>query len=480
MTRILVVDDKEMMRDSVAATLARRSYAVTTANDGPSAVRKFQQKPFDAIVTDLQMPGMTGIELIDAVRAVDDQIPIIVMTAYGTIETAVDAMRRGAFDYITKPFSGDVLDVTVERALEHGSLRRENEVLRTAATTTQSSILSANQAMIGAGPSMSRLRDHIQRVADSHGTVLVHGESGAGKEIAARTIHGQSPRRERPLLALNCAALSTSLLESELFGHEKGAFTGADRLRKGRFELAEGGTLLLDEISEVSSEVQAKLLRVLQEKCFERVGSSVSRDVDVRVIATTNRDLPAEVRAGRFRQDLYYRLNVLPLRIPALREHPEDIPDLVQFFMNVVAEREGKAVKIVEDEAIDLLRSYSWPGNVRELQNICERAAVLTTGDVVRAGLIRPWLDPSIAVGATMSASARPQQNVEIKPDEVSRLACDGHRTLEDVERDVIIATLRKHRGHRQQTAAALGIGVRTLGLKIKRWKEEERVPQAL
>ncbi|MCA9296628.1 MAG: sigma-54-dependent Fis family transcriptional regulator, partial [Phycisphaerales bacterium] len=262
---------------------------------------------------------------------------------------------------------------------------------------------------------------------------------------------------------------------------EKGAFTGADRMRKGRFELAEGGSLLLDEISEISSEVQAKLLRVLQEKSFERVGSSTSRDVDVRVVATTNRDLPAEVRAGRFRQDLYFRLNVLPIRIPSLREHPEDVPELVQYFLEQVSKREGRAMKSIEDEAMDLLRAYSWPGNVRELQNICERAAVLTGGDSIRASLIRPWLDPSVSVGATMSASAMPRQNIEMKPlDGAPAIVCDGERTLDDIEREVIVATLRRHDGHRQRSAAALGIGVRTLGLKLKKWKEQQIISSSL
>jgi DNA-binding NtrC family response regulator len=321
--------------------------------------------------------------------------------------------------------------------------------------------------------------------------VFISGESGAGKEVAARRIHETSPRAAEPFLAINCAALSTSLLESELFGHEKGAFTGADRLRKGRFELADGGTLLLDEISEIAPPIQAKLLRVLQEQSFERVGSSRSLSVDVRVIATTNRDLTVEVAAGRFRQDLFYRLNVLPLRMPPLREHVEDIPELVEHFLATVATREGRAAKQVEPAALELLRGYPWPGNVRELQNICERAAVLAPDETISAELIRPWLTVPAAVAPPVAAGSEAvvttnghangiSTNGAEAAAEASNIVCDGDTTLDDVEREVIIATLQHNRGHRQKSARALGIGVRTLGLKLKKWKEQQLVEQAL
>ncbi|MCA9291803.1 MAG: sigma-54-dependent Fis family transcriptional regulator, partial [Phycisphaerales bacterium] len=310
MNRILIVDDKEMMRDSVATTLARKGYTVVTAAGGRAALEKLEKRPPDVVITDLQMPEMNGIELLAEVARIDDQVPVIFMTAFGTVETAVEAMKQGAFDYITKPFSGDELLIAVERACEHGRLTRENQILKAAATPTGVRPLSARHQMIGGSMVMQHLKRRLTRIADSHGAVLITGESGSGKEVAARWIHEQSPRKDKPFLAINCAALSTNLLESELFGHEKGAFTGADRMRKGRFELADGGTLLLDEISEIAPEIQAKLLRVLQEKSFERVGSGTAREVDVRVIATTNRDLPREVASGTFRQDLYYRLNV--------------------------------------------------------------------------------------------------------------------------------------------------------------------------
>jgi two-component system, NtrC family, response regulator HydG len=346
---------------------------------------------------------------------------------------------------------------------------------------------------------MTQLRQRLGMIADSHGTVLISGESGAGKEVAARWIHEHSPRRDQPFLAINCAALSTSLLESELFGHEKGAFTGADKLRKGRFELADGGTLLLDEISEIAPAIQAKLLRVLQERSFERVGSSVGKSVDVRVIATTNRNLPVEVASGSFRQDLYFRLNVLPLHMPSLREHAEDIPALCGHFLLRVAEREGRPVKRLDAQAGVLLMRYAWPGNVRELQNICERAAVLTAGEVIAAGLLEPWLMHQlmpVPPAAAYTTTARSASTVEPRPDPMTadfavplptaaqatgpEVVCDGQLTLEEIERRTILATLHHHQGHRQRSAMALGIGVRTLGLKLKKWKEQKLVEATL
>ncbi len=476
MSRILIVDDKEMMRDSVATMLSRKGHSVIVAASAPAALEKIAQRPFDALITDLQMPDMDGLSLLEQVKRHDEQLPVVFMTAYGTVETAVAAMKQGAFDYLTKPFSGDELLVAVERALEHGRLVRENQILRAAAETR---CPPNSHEMIGAGPVMRQLKNRLTKIADSHGTVLISGESGSGKEVAARWIHAHSPRADMPFLAINCAALSTSLLESELFGHEKGAFTGADKLRKGRFELADRGTLLLDEISEIAPGIQAKLLRVLQERSFERVGCSQSREVDVRVIATTNRDLPAEVSRGAFRQDLYYRLNVLPVAMPPLREIIEELEELAGHFLRQVAAREGKPLKTFEPEAIDLMRRYGWPGNVRELQNVCERAAVLTPDQVIRASLVEPWL------AACGGPAGRPTAMIEASPISLGSpscpaVVCNGHLTLEDLEREAIVATLRNNHGHRQRSAAALGIGVRTLGLKLKKWKELHLVAETL
>ena len=484
MSRILVVDDKEMMRDSVATILGRRGHTVTTASGGEAAIEKITAKRPDAVVTDLQMPGMSGLQLLSAIRGIDEGLPVVFMTAYGSVETAVEAMREGAFDYVTKPFGGDELGIAVERAIEHGRLRRENEVLRAAAGAPVAS--AAGHRLVGDGPTMTETRERIERIGDSHGTVLITGESGTGKEVAARCLHEASPRRDGPFLAINCAALSASLLESELFGHEKGAFTGADKLRKGRFELADGGTLLLDEISEIAPELQAKLLRVLQEQTFERVGSSQTLSVDVRVIATTNRDLATEVDAGRFRGDLFFRLNVLPIEMPALRDRPEDLEGLANHFLAAVGNREGRPQKVLASDAVAAFAGYAWPGNVRELQNICERAAVLSSGEEISGALVRPWLENSaeevvattggVQLGLASSIS-EPAGAVGLASTTVQDwIACDGELTLADIERETIVATLRRNSGHRQRSAQALGIGVRTLGLKLKKWKEDQVV----
>ena len=516
MGKILVVDDKELMRDSVAAILSRKGHTVITAADGSAALARIADKRPECVVTDLQMPGMNGLELLESIRKIDAELPVVFMTAFGSVETAVDAMRKGAFDYVTKPFSGDELAISTERALEHARLLRENQVLR--ANAAPQTRRAQSHRMIGSGAAMEELRGKLMPIASSHGTVLVTGESGTGKEVAARFIHEHSPRAGGPFLAINCAALSAALLESELFGHEKGAFTGADRLRKGRFELADGGTLLLDEISEIPPELQAKLLRVLQEKSFERVGSSIAQKADVRIIATTNRDLAREVDAGRFRGDLYFRLNVLPIRMPALRDRAGDIAELSEHFLGTVADREGGKRKKLGKDALALFEEYAWPGHVRELQNLCERAAVLTAGDVIAPELVSPWLvandapaaAPSGGVGIRLARAAA-MANAEVPVIEtfsaaaaaalgaaptnghangaghgsgdgtgLPSLVCDGALTLDEIERRSIVATLEKNRGHRQKSAKALGIGVRTLGLKLKKWKEESLVPAEL
>lgn len=507
MNTVLVVDDKELLRDSVGATLQRAGYSVVTASSGAQALETIARRRPECVVTDLKMPGMTGLELLEQARQIDDCLAVVVMTAYGAVDTAVQAIKMGAFDYITKPFEGDELIVSVKRAIEHAKLARENAVLRSAAMDAgvrgPAGVGEGPRGLdrlVGDSPGMRRVKQQVLAVAESHGTVLICGESGTGKEVVARAVHELSPRAGEAMLAVNCAALSEGLLESELFGHERGAFTGAERMRKGRFELADRGTLLLDEISEISPRVQAKLLRVLQERAFERVGSSMTMGVDVRVVATSNRDLPRAVSKGDFRQDLFFRLNVLPIHLPPLRDRLEDVPALVERFVAGVSGREGRPRTQFAPEAIELLQGYSWPGNVRELQNIVERAVVLCRGERVERSMLEPWLMGMDGLGAFTVAGAAhvaltPVQAlvnaapaatsasvvVEPKPEAAAQgtIALDG-RLLEDIERDAIVTTLGKFNGHRQRTAQALGIGVRTLGLKLKKWKQLQLVDAGL
>lgn len=560
MNTVLVVDDKEMLRDSVGATLQRAGFGIVTADGGQAALEIIARRRPDCVVTDLKMPGMTGMELLEQVRQIDDALPVVVMTAYGAVDTAVQAVKLGAFDYITKPFEGDELIVAVKRAIEHTRLLRENAVLKTAVDPERahvSSFTTESQGggwggasgaggqrgldrIVGDSPAIRRVKQQVMAVAESAGTVLICGESGVGKEVIARAIHDLSPRQSEPFLAVNCAALSESLLESELFGHERGSFTGAEKLRKGRFELADRGSLVLDEISEISPRVQAKLLRVLQERAFERVGSSVTIGVDVRVVATSNRDLPRAVARGDFRQDLFFRLNVLPIHLPPLRDRLDDIPVLVEHFVKLTSTREGKSPKRFTPEALALLQSYTWPGNVRELQNIVERAVVLSRGETVERSLLEPWVlsAPSSTDHVHMNNAASPTSHAQPQghahgiasrmmvaspsngnthhvngtgnghganhahaPSSVveskftpahaaqsgsSHLSSDADaisisgRQLEDIERDCIVRTLTKYNGHRQRTAVALGIGVRTLGLKLKKWKQLQLVDAGL
>lgn len=499
-TKVLVVDDKQMMRDSVSSTLQRAGYLVIAASDGAAALTQIAKHHPAAVITDLKMPEMDGLELLAKIRQLDDQLPVVLMTAYGSVNDAVQAMKNGAFDFIQKPFEGDQLVMTIRRAVDHQRLVQENEALK---SNTEPEIQSPT--LVGRSTLMRVLAQQIQQIARSgHATVLINGESGTGKEVVARTIHAHSPRRDRVMLCVNCAALSSSLLESELFGHEKGAFTGADQLRKGRFELADGGTILLDEISEISPVLQAKLLRVLQERSFERVGSSVTMEVDVRVIATTNRDLRQCVADGTFRQDLYYRLNVLPIAIPALRQRTEDIPLLADHFLARVALREGREPSVFDAGAIEQLKQYPWPGNVRELENICERASVLARGSVITEETIAPWLTMLQDYSPAPTHSQRPQPAMVAsshfgspplssgasyavsQPASLSSYSSAGvatmspPRPLEETEREQILVALQQFQGNRVRTAKALGIGVRTLGLKLKKWKELKLVAETV
>jgi two-component system, NtrC family, response regulator HydG len=453
MATVLVVDDKDMMRDSLSLALARGGHKAVTTGDPAEAPALVRQHRPACVITDLKMPKMDGIELLQKIRAEQPDVPVVLMTAFATISTAVQAMRMGAFDYVQKPFESDEILMVVERAVEHTKLVTENQAFRANAEATPPKVL------IGESEPMKAVRERIRQVAaSSSATVLISGDSGTGKENVAQVIHSQSARSARPMVCLNCAALPANLLESELFGHEKGAFTGADKLRKGRFELADESTLLLDEISEIDLGIQAKLLRVLQERAFERVGGSVTQQVDVRVIATTNRNLQEWVRQGKFREDLYYRLNVVPIPLPPLRERLEDVPLLAAHFLSRIAARDGRPVRSFEPRGMEILQKYHWPGNVRELENICERSVVLETGEMIRATTIAPWLS-TIGIADEIVVSG----------------GTNGHSAgvLEEMERRMILKVLNKHNGHRLRTAKELGIGLRTLGMKLKKFKDE-------
>ena len=453
--RILVVDDHQPARDSIADVLRAAGHQVHGCSSGRQALNWLEQQEVEVILTDLQMPGMSGLELIRALQQAKTDAHLVMITAHGTVAAAVEAMRLGAFDFIEKPFDAGELEQIVQRALTGDcAVRRVAREPRA----------SSGDELIGSSTAMRMLKNQIDRLAPIDETVLIVGESGTGKELVARALHRQSPRAAQPLVGLNCPALSPSLMESELFGHEKGAFTGAESRRVGRFELAQHGTILLDEITEIELALQAKLLRVLQERTYERVGASGSVNADVRVLATTNRDLAHEVAEGRFRQDLYYRLAVVPLEVPPLRRRKEDVAELVEHFLVQAAGRLQRDPVVVGDDAMALLHDYHWPGNVRELENLMKRVTVLHDRALLRADDLRPWLM------GTPSPEPRP--------------ACVAAGvSLQEMERQLIEATLERFGGHREKTAQALGIGVRTLANKLRaygyppRAHFQERIP---
>jgi len=445
--RVLVVDDHRQSRESIADVLRRAGHQVACSSCAAEALQVIERESFDCIVTDLKMPGMNGVEFIVQLEHRHYGAQIVMVTAHASVTTAVEAMRHGAFDYIEKPFDIDQLEQLVARAI------RQRRLLRGPAIDDANGEPGEPTIMVGSSQPMLVLRQKIAQVAPTTETVLIIGESGTGKELVAKSVHAASARRNGPLVSLNCPALSAHLMESELFGHERGAFTGADAPRTGRFETADGGSILLDEVTEIDLTLQAKLLRVLQEKTFERVGSSQTRKVNVRVLATTNRELHAEVAAGRFRQDLYYRLAVVPLHVPPLRERREDVPELIEYFLQRCADRLGRAPCELASGAMDLLLHYSWPGNVRELENVITRVSVLGDGKTVTADELRRWL---------LAGNERPGDSVATD--------LPVGMSLEEMERKLIEATLEQYGGHRAKTAKALGSGVRSLTGKLRQY----------
>jgi len=445
---ILVVDDDPAHRTMLRTLLTGWGYTIFEADDGSTAIEKVHEQAFDLILMDIRMITVSGLEALNEIKAFNPAIPVIIMTAYSSVETAVEALKSGAYDYLTKPLDFDELRLAMERAMDHRQLREENRMLRESLGNHFD-----RQNIIGRSPAMVKLLEMVAQVAPSEATVLITGESGTGKEMIAGAIHFNSPRKEGPFVKLNCAAITETLLESELFGHEKGAFTGAHKRKEGRFRQAHGGSIFLDEISEMSLAMQVKLLRVLQEREITRVGGEEVIKVDVRLIAATNKDLLQEIEAGRFREDLFYRLNVVTLNMPRLRERSEDIPLLAQHFLKMFSEKNSKEIKGFTPQAMDRLLKYDWPGNVRELMNAVERGVVLASSEYLGEKDL-----PLVLKEGASGGKAPPGQVIP------------GDLPLEEVEKASILKTLELTGGNKSEAARRLGITRRTLHKKLKKY----------
>ncbi len=451
---LLVADDDPAVRESLERTLKREGYQVVVASDGQAGLEQLRAGGVDLVLADLKMPGLSGLELLRAVKTVAPDVDVIMLTAFGTVEEAVQAMKDGAYDFLTKPFQRAQLIRLIRKALERRALIAENRALQ-----QRLDDLLRQGAVIGTSPAFQRMMTLIEQVAPSSATVLIEGESGSGKELAARAIHERSARRAGPFVAVNCAALPETLLESELFGYERGAFTGAAGRKEGRFELADGGTLFLDEVADLSPVTQPKILRVLQEGEFERVGGTKTLRVDVRIVTATNQDLAQLVREKRFREDLYYRLNVITITVPPLRERREDIPFLAHHFLRVYAAKNNRKLDGFSEEALARLETYAWPGNVRELENAVERAVVLARGSLIEVADL-----PASVVEGTPSA------------DWVKAIPVGT--SLAEVEQRVLEETLRHTKGNKTLAAKLLGIDPKTVFRKLKQAGVEEAGPE--
>jgi len=446
---ILIVDDDHSHRVILRAVLAGWGYAVEETDDGSTAIDMVKNGPYDLILMDIRMIHVSGIEALLEIKSINPAIPVIIMTAYASVETAVRALKSGAYDYLTKPLDFDELSIVISRAMDHTRLREENRLLREGlARFDRNGIIGRSQPMV-------KLLEILEQVAPSEATILITGESGSGKEVAAEVIHSNSSRKNGPFIKLNCAAITETLLESELFGHEKGSFTGAYRRKEGRFYQAHGGTLFLDEVSEMSLGMQAKLLRVLQEKEFTRVGGEEVIRAEVRVIAATNRELLKEIEVKRFREDLYYRLNVVELKVPPLRDRKEDIPLLAQHFLKTFSEKNQKPIRGYTPKAMDRLIKYDWPGNVRELMNAVERGVVLTRTDYID--------EPDIPFFS----------NTENDSYEMTSEDMISNIPLDEVEKTVIMKTLESIGGNKSEAARRLGITRSTLHKKLKKYETD-------
>lgn len=445
---ILVIDDEAAQRDVLTGYLKKKGYKIFPASSGKEGIEIAGRNPVDIILSDFKMPDLTGLDVLEQVKKINPEISFVIVTAYGTVENAVKAMRLGAFDYISKPVDLDELDLMIERIIEHKNLKSENLFLKTQLQEKYkiTSIVSQSQKM-------EEVINVAARVADSKANVLITGENGTGKEVLAKAIHYISPRKDAAFVAVNVPALTETLLESELFGHEKGAFTGADKMKKGRFEIAHGGTIFLDEVGDIPQSIQVKLLRVLQEHQFERVGGTEKIEVDVRIIAATNKDLEQKIKDGSFREDLYYRLNVVSIKIPPLRERKEDILPMIESFIEKYCKENNKEKLEISKEAADVLMKYNYPGNVRELENIIERAVVLTRGKVITLNDL--------------------PMNIKGFKEETT-LAALGKGTLteqiEAIEKQLIFDALQESGGNQTKAGKLLGLTERNLRYKLKKY----------
>ena len=450
MDTVLIVDDEKNYLVVLEALLAPEGYEIMTLDNAQAALGLIEEADLDLLITDMKMPGMSGMKLLEASKKIKPELPVIMMTAYGTIEMAVEAMKKQAYDYITKPFQNEELKLTVQKALQNHRLIKENRLLTEALSDRY-----RYGKIIGKSKPMLEVYDLIRKVAQSKASVLITGPSGTGKELIAKAIHYDSPRKERPFISVNCGALTETLLESELFGHEKGAFTGAIAMKKGRFELADGGTLFLDEVGEMTPSLQVKLLRVLQEMEFERVGGTKTIEVDVRVLSASNRNLKEDVAQGSFREDLFYRLNVIHVEVPPLKERKEDIRLLVHHFIEKYRQDEGKSKIDLAPETWKALYSYPWPGNVRELENVIERAVVLNSGDLIESGDLPPEF------------SEKPQ---ELDIDRFISPGAELQPTLEKIEEKMIRRALVQADNVQAHAAEMLGITKSLIQHKMKKY----------
>jgi two-component system response regulator HydG len=460
MASILIIDDNETIREGLSHVVRKMGHAPVTASSGAAGLELFKQSHADFVITDLKMEGLDGVEVLRMVRELDPDCPAMIITAFGTIETAVEAMKLGAFDFLIKPFAPEVVRLKVERALELRQAKRQKGRLEAENAYLRGQDSAQFGELVGGTEPMRRVFAVVERVAPTDTSVAIYGESGTGKELVARAIHARSRRAAGPFIKVNCGALAETLLESELFGHEKGAFTGAIKRKLGRFELADGGTLFLDEIGDITPAMQTKLLRVLQEREFERVGGEASLKVDVRVVSATNRDLGKDVAEGRFREDLFYRLQVVPILLPPLRERKEDLPRLVEHFIAKLGPKTNPQVRGIEDAALARLIAYRWPGNVRELANVIEQALVFTDGQRIPADALPDALRPGEARLSPSAAGELPVPSGQMAlPD-----------LLDDLEKQLILKAFAEAKGVKTETARLLGIKTSALYYKLEKY----------